>query len=88
MDTHRPDRPSWRCVVDRHPWPCPVWRAQLRQDFEGDPLSLAAYLGGFLAAALIDLSVAAPIVYQQVVGWMRTDPHSLLPYLRRGGPPV
>lgn len=71
---HAPDRPTWRCDTCRYPWPCPVMRAQLRDDYQGNRMALGAYIGGYLALAIGDLTAPAPQIYQQVVGWIRLRP--------------
>ncbi|MGW0213204.1 hypothetical protein ACWDXH_02295 [Micromonospora chokoriensis] len=58
MSDHRPQRPTWDCVVCAQPYPCPEARATLATS---DPWAAATYLAGQFVIAVNDLP-AVPVI--------------------------
>ena len=82
---HLPLRPLWLCRVCAGPWPCPVARLTLRQEYAHDRIALSIYLCTVLHDAAADLYRLNPqdgpdpaALYARFLGWAapRGDPAS------------
>jgi hypothetical protein len=51
---HRGERPSWYCAVCSEPWPCPVAKVELAEQYQQFPRGLVLYLGSCLLEAIDD----------------------------------
>ncbi|MFI7605357.1 hypothetical protein ACIBTV_09540 [Micromonospora sp. NPDC049366] len=68
MTTHGPVLPLWTCGGCNGPWPCRTRRTE----FDGAPVSLALYMGSYLAWAAEDLTwVPAGLLHHRFLGWIR-----------------
>ncbi|MFI7658874.1 hypothetical protein ACIBTW_08295 [Micromonospora parva] len=75
---HLPLRPLWLCRVCAAPWPCPVARLTLRQEYAHDCVGLSVYLCAVLHEAVADLYRLNPhdgpdpaALFTRFVGWAR-----------------
>jgi hypothetical protein len=41
---HTPARPGWGCRVEGEPWPCPLAREKLREEYVESPTATSLYL--------------------------------------------
>lgn len=74
--THRPARPTWRCVACREDWPCARRREELTAEFAGRRLSLSLYMSRYLADALDDHPDAVEsVLYLRFLGWFHGGRH-------------
>ncbi|MFF0172161.1 hypothetical protein [Micromonospora profundi] len=80
---HLPLRPLWLCRVCAAPWPCPVARLTLRQEYAHDRIALSIYLCAVLHDAAADLYRLNPhdgpdpaALYARFLAWAapRDDP--------------
>ncbi|MBQ1035654.1 hypothetical protein ACQP08_30755 [Micromonospora zamorensis] len=75
---HLPLRPLWLCRVCAAPWPCPVARLTLRQEYADDRVGLSVYLCAVLHEAAADLYRLNPhdgpepaALFTRFLGWAR-----------------
>ncbi|MEU7802113.1 hypothetical protein AB0J14_21150 [Micromonospora arborensis] len=73
---HLPLRPLWLCRVCAGPWPCPVARLTLRQEYADDQIALSIYLCTVLHDAAADLYRLNPhdgpdpaALFTRFLGW-------------------
>ncbi|MFC8297750.1 hypothetical protein [Micromonospora orduensis] len=73
---HLPLRPLWLCRVCAAPWPCPVARLTLRQEYAHDRIALSIYLCAVLHDAAADLYRLDPhdgpdpaALFARFLGW-------------------
>ncbi len=78
--THSPDPGSWDCRAGDGPWPCDVARESLRSEYQGDRLSLAMLMGGYLAAFTKEKPGSTDSV-ARFVGWTRSPRPAATPPL-------
>ncbi|MET7948003.1 hypothetical protein [Micromonospora sp. NPDC005324] len=72
---HVPVRPPWTCAGCGQEWPCPDRRRRLLIEYADDRLSLAFYLGLYLADAAADLpDLSADRLHDRFLGWARFRP--------------
>lgn len=69
---HVPHRPTWRCSGCLRPWPCPVARTELLEEYADTPASLAIYLDDMASWAQWDLlgTGTAIEVRRRITGWV------------------
>ncbi|MFE9916144.1 hypothetical protein ACFYPG_13405 [Micromonospora sp. NPDC005553] len=75
---HLPLRPLWLCRVCAAPWPCPIARLALRQEYAHDRIGLSIYLCTVLHEAAHDLYLLNPhdgpdpaALFTRFLGWAR-----------------
>ncbi|MGA4728790.1 hypothetical protein ACPB67_15295 [Micromonospora taraxaci] len=73
---HLPLRPLWLCRVCAAPWPCPVARLTLCQEYAHDRIALSIYLCTVLHDAAADLYRLNPhdgldpaVLFTRFLGW-------------------
>jgi hypothetical protein len=78
---HMPLRGSWRCSVERTPWPCPVRRANLLTEYAGQPIPLVLLMASCYFEAVGDLGdLPAGRLHDQFLGWIwATSAHQVGP---------
>ncbi|MET7960704.1 hypothetical protein ABZ356_07565 [Micromonospora zamorensis] len=73
---HLPLRPLWLCRICAAPWPCPVARLTLHQEYAHDRIALSIYLCAVLHDAASDLYRLNPhdgpdpaALFARFLGW-------------------
>lgn len=67
-------RPKWICGGCGLDWPCQTRRSELIAEYQGARVSLTAFLAACFVDAAGDMpEVPAGDLYQQFLGWIRSD---------------
>jgi hypothetical protein len=72
VNRHLPVRPTWICVVDGKPWPCPGARVHLRTQYVDDRVGLAVYMSTQLMTAAVDITdgdALPPDLFNRFMAW-------------------
>ncbi len=74
---HVADRPSWDCRVCGQPWPCPVAKCQLAEQYHRFPAGLSIFMASCLHEAIEDLagsdaSVPADL-FERFLTWVKRE---------------
>ena len=71
---HLYERPRWDCRICKQPWPCPIARANLAEEFRDYPSTLIVYMSAQMHDALLDLAPhggSAPLdLYERFLSWV------------------
>jgi hypothetical protein len=75
---HVAGRPTWNCRHCGWPWPCPIAKNDLAEQYHGSPSGLTVFMASCMYEALEDLTTsAAPVpvdLFERFISWTRPAP--------------